>query len=857
MRSAILSFVLGVALLQQQAAVFNLLPLSLTFAILCLLVWQLSRCQIGQLSRLTMLAARIATCLCAFVIGFCWASFFAHFQLRQELPKEWEVRDLLVQGVIDQLPVKTDNGIRFNFAVERYILPTDSGLPNPRSTKTQFNSPTQQSMLQSMQSIRPISTELFPKRLALGWFDDSDGVIDTPSLLPGQRWQLLVRLKRPHGNANPYGFDYEAWLFEQGLRATGSVRFRSSTNVDSKLENGKANLLLTDFVWSLSNLIERSRFRLREHMQRNLSGSSYAGVLTALVIGDQRDISSADWATFNRTGVGHLMSISGLHITMIAGLFASLMHFLWRHSFFTRAQLPLMIPAPKVAVLSGLIAAIIYVALAGFGVPAQRTLWMLAVLAIAIWRGTSASGSHVLILALGVVVALDPWAVLWPGFWLSFGAVGVLLYSSAGRIEVRSSLSNAQNFFDQFGLHKLIPQLRIAARAQYAITFGLVPLTLLLFSQISVVSPIANAVAIPLVSFVVTPLALLGSVLPAPLSAWCLLVAHECVTLLVRFLELLNGSSLAVWHTPKPSWWMFGAASLGLLYLLAPRGIPMRWLGVMCCLPLLLQPVQRPAKDDWQVTVFDVGQGSAVLVETAQHRLLYDTGPGTSADSNSGTRVLLPYLQARGITHLDQLIVSHSDNDHSGGAISILKKLQVDQLLSSLPEHHPITQHTKQSSRCVAGQSWNWDGISFEILHPVPVIYTSDKWKPNALSCTLKISSKSHAMLLTGDIEAVQEDQLIHRIPEKLVADVLLVPHHGSGTSSSASFLQMVKPSLALFQLGYLNRYHHPKDAVLQRYLDFGIKPLRTDTSGAITLQFGSAIQVSEYRKGHARYWHR
>ncbi|MBR7746977.1 DNA internalization-related competence protein ComEC/Rec2 [Undibacterium baiyunense] len=853
MRSAILSFVLGVALLQQQVAVFDLFPLSLAFAILCLLAWQLSRRQVGQGSRLMAVTVRLIICFLASGIGFCWASFFAHYQLRQELPKEWEGRDLLVQGVIDQLPVKTDNGTRFNFSVERYILPSDLERQLGRTNRqTQLNSVIQQ----QTQSTRQISTESFPKRLALGWFDDADGVIDTPSLQPGQRWQLLVRLKRPHGNANPYGFDYEAWLFEQGLRATGSVRLRLGSHTDLNAQNGRPNLLLTDFVWSLSNLIERSRFHLREHMLRDLSSSAYAGVLTALVIGDQRDISSADWVMFNRTGVGHLMSISGLHITMIAGLFASLMHFLWRHSFFTRAQLPLIIPVPKVAVLSGLIAAIIYVALAGFGVPAQRTLWMLAVLAIAIWCGRSASSTHVLILALGVVVVLDPWAVLWPGFWLSFGAVGVLLYSSAGRIEVRAAASDNQVFLHQFGLRKLMPQLRIAARAQYAITFGLVPLTLLLFSQISVLSPIANAVAIPLVSFVVTPLALLGSVLPAPLSAWCLFVAHECVALLVQFLELLNNSSFAVWHTPKPSWWMFAAASLGLLYLLAPRGIPMRCLGAMCCLPLLLQPVQGPAKDHWQVTVFDVGQGSAVLVETAHHRLLYDTGPGTSSDSNSGTRVLLPYLQARGITHLDQLIVSHSDNDHSGGAISILKNLQVDQLLSSLPEHHPITQHAKQSTRCIAGQSWEWDGISFEILHPLPVIYTSDKWKPNALSCTLKISSKSHAMLLTGDIEAVQEDQLIHRIPEKLGADVLLVPHHGSGTSSSATFLQVVKPSLALFQLGYLNRYHHPKDSVLQRYLDFGIKPLRTDTSGAITLQFGSAIQVSEYRKGHARYWH-
>jgi competence protein ComEC len=697
------------------------------------------------------------------------------------------------------------------------------------------------------QSAKQTITDTFPKRLALGWFDDADGKLDSPLLKPGQRWQLKVRLKRPHGNANPYGFDYEAWLLEQGLRATGSVRL----NAGARAGGNGANLLLDDFVWSLPNFIERARFHLREHMMRDLADAPYAGVLSALVIGDQRDISPTDWAMFNRTGVGHLMSISGLHITMIAGLFAGLMHFLWRHSFFTRAQLPLLIPAQKIAVLSGLIAAIIYVALAGFGVPAQRTLWMLAVLALAIWSGRTASSTRVLSLALGVVIVLDPWAVLWPGFWLSFGAVSVLLYASAGRIDVLAPSSIDQNW-----LHQFWSQIRLAARAQYAITFGLVPLTLILFSQISLVSPIANALAIPLVSFVVTPLALLGSVLPAPLSVWCLHVAHACIDVLVQFLEFLNRSGLAVWQTPRPSWWMFAAATIGVFYLLAPRGVPMRWLGAICCLPLLFQPVHRPAKDQMQVSVFDIGQGSAVLIETAFHRLLYDTGPGTSVDSNSGTRVLLPYLQARGIAHLDQLVVSHSDNDHAGGAISILKNVRVDQLLSSLPSDHPIVAAAEKSSRCVAGQIWEWDGVQFEVLHPVPVIYTSDKWKPNALSCTLKISTKTHAILLTGDIEAVQEDQLVNRIPEKLKADVLLAPHHGSGTSSSIAFLQTVQPRLALFQVGYLNRYHHPKPLVMQRYHDFGIKPLRTDISGAITLQFGSAISVIEHRKEHARYWY-
>jgi competence protein ComEC len=245
-----------------------------------------------------------------------------------------------------------------------------------------------------------------------------------------------------------------------------------------------------------------------------------------------------------------------------------------------------------------------------------------------------------------------------------------------------------------------------------------------------------------------------------------------------------------------------------------------------------------------------------VLLETAHHRLLYDTGPGFSLEANSGTRVLLPYLRARGISSLDVMMISHSDNDHSGGALSLLSEIPVTRTISSLKLDHTIALASHAHQRCEAGQEWDWDGVHFEILHPVPVIYTSDKWKTNALSCTLKVSTSNYSLLLAGDIEAIQEDELVNRNASQLKADVLLAPHHGSGTSSTTAFLQAVAPQVALFQVGYLNRYHHPKPEVMQRYLDFGIKPLRTDTSGAITLQFGQTLGIEEYRTVHARYWY-
>lgn len=824
MRLALIGFAVGVALLQQQAQLLPVWVYLTGLAFLSLLL------VFGMQSNILKRSIkRGLPILFAGLLGFCWAALYAHYYLSRQLSPALENRDLQIIGVIDNLPKRVPQGLQFNFLVEKYhskVAPA---------------------------GIEATTLDKLPDKLALAWFDQPSNPIAAKDLRPGQRWQLTVRLKRPHGNANPDGFDYEVWLLEQGIRATGSVRDSTTESAASA-----SNQLQQEFVWSLHNLNQRARFHLREKIMSSLGEASYAGVIAALVIGDQRDIAQSDWQIFNRTGIGHLISISGLHITMIAGIFASLMYYLWRHSFFTQAQLPLRLPAPKVAAIAGLVAAFIYVALAGFGVPAQRTLWMLMVVALAVWSGRTASISHILCIALGLVLLLDPWAVLSPGFYLSFAAVAVLLFVSLGRYTFSAELDDEPQAASswQSRWQGIQEKLRLAGRAQYAVTMGLLPLSLLLFAQVSLISPIANAVAIPLISFVVTPLALLGSILPAPISVYLLTLAHELVGLLAQFLRFLSKSSWAVWSAPIPTWWMFALAMIGVLWCLMPRGWPLRFLGVICCMPMLWQPVSVPDTGDMRVTVFDVGQGSAVLIETAKHRLLYDTGPGFSVEANTGTRVLLPYFQARGIHQIDQLMITHSDNDHSGGALSLIQNLDIDLVSSSLVPTHPIVLAAGQHQRCQAGLLWNWDGVQFEILHPVPVIYTSSKWKTNAFSCTLKISTKTHSLLLAGDIEAIQEDELVNSIPEKLKADVLLAPHHGSATSSTSPFLRAVRPEFALFQVGYLNRYHHPKPEVMQRYLDFGIKPLRTDTSGAITLQFGSAITVNEYRKDHARYWY-
>ncbi|MDQ1816991.1 DNA internalization-related competence protein ComEC/Rec2 [Massilia sp. CCM 9210] len=783
MRAAILGFACGAAVLQIQAV----LPSPSTmfaFAAIAVLL-----CFLRGVARLALAGA---------LAGFCWAALAAHLALAPELAKADEGRDITLVGIVDSLPYRFGNGVRFNFKVER--------------------------VLDAQVTV--------PPRVSLAWYAGyREALQPIGDVQPGERWQLVVRLQRPHGNANPHGFDYEAWLLEQGVRATGYVR-----------PGGGRNRRLDGFVVGLSNVIEHCRATLRERILRALPGKEYAGVIVALVVGDQRSIGQADWDVFNRTGVGHLISISGLHITMVAGLFASLASALWRRSFFTGAQLPLLMPAQKVAALTGAAVALLYVLLAGFGVPAQRTLYMLIVVAAALWFGRLTQVSHVLCMALGLVVVLDPWAIASPGFWLSFGAVAAILFATTGRTIVRQSRWRGM--------------LLVGAHTQYVVTLALVPLTMLLFSQVSIVSPLANALAIPVVSFVVTPLALAGSMLPAPVSTLLLNVAHYAVQALAWVLTWCSGLRFAVWNAPTPEPWLFAFAVIGTLWMLAPRGWPHRWTGLAAWLPLLTAQPTAPAPGEVLVTAFDVGQGMAVLIETGTHRLLYDTGPAYTPESNGANRVILPYLKGRGIGFLDGVVVSHSDIDHAGGGRTLLGAVRVGWVSSSLWPDHPIVKAAPRHIRCTGGQQWTWDGVRFEMLHPTVESYADASLKPNARGCVLRITAGEHSILLAADIEAAQEAKLVAGSAQLLRAEVLLAPHHGSGTSSTPAFLAAVQPRLVLFQVGYRNRYHHPKTEVVGRYEKLGIERLRTDESGAIMLDSASGFAPVEYRRAHARYWY-
>jgi competence protein ComEC len=737
------------------------------------------------------------------VAGLLYAAWAAEHRMADALPPRWEGADITITGIVSGLPTvnQSDDSVRFGFDVER------------AST----------------------AGAVVPGRIALAWYGAwrgakvREGAADAaerpPELHAGERWQLTVRLRRPHGNANPHGFDLEAWMLENGLRASGYVR------------RDPGNRRLDPFAGRWMDRIDALRERIRARIVGALDGRPYAGVIVALTIGDQRSVSQAQWQLYNRTGVSHLLSISGLHVTLFATLLGGAVYGLWRRSHVLTTRLA----ARKAAALLGALAAFGYVLLAGFEVPAQRTLYMLAVGALGLWIGRPGSGTLVLAWALAVVLVLDPWAVLAAGFWLSFGAVALLMYAGGGRLSPGGGG----------------PWWLAAGRAQWAITVGMLPMMLALFQQVSLVSPLANALAIPVVGMVVVPMALLWLVIPWD---FILVAAHALFAWVAAVLTWLDALPAAVWaqHAPPP--WAVAAGMAGVLLLLAPRGMGLRWPGLAFVLPLFLAFPERPPPGALWLEVLDVGQGLAVLAQTRDHALLYDAGPRFSDVADAGNRIVAPYLRARGIARLDGLVITHQDADHSGGAQSVLASVPVGWVLSSLDTGHRIAVAARAGGSdalpCAAGQRWEWDGVGFAVLHPRAASLRDPGVKSNDRGCVLRIDTAHGSVLLTGDIEARSEAELLGRGPALLRSDVLQVPHHGSKTSSTPAFIAAVGPRLAIATPGYRNRLGHPRPEILERYRAQGVPLLRSDYDGAVQIRFErGTFRVRTWRQTDERYW--
>ena len=726
-------------------------------------------------------------------LGVGYAQYRAETRMAEALSREWEGRDIELVGWVASLPTLTERGTRFQFEVE-----TSSA-----------------------------TAARVPHNISLTWYAEQprngEAAKLPPTLTPGERWTLTVRLRRPHGTANPHAFDFEAWALERNIRATGYVRIKGVNKQEARAATG---MMIS---------IDRTRMAIRDRMQAVLKDQPYSGVLIALAIGEQNAIPAAQWKTFWRTGTGHLMSISGLHITMVAALLYWLAFRIWARL----PQLTARIPAQRVAAVVGAATALAYSLIAGFSVPTQRTFFMLLVVAIALTIGRGISASGILAFALFGVVLLDPWCVLAPGFWLSFGAVAMIFYVTAHRTGQLSAL-------------------RAAFLTQIAVTLGLLPMTLALFQEVSVISPIANAVAIPVVSWVVVPITLLGALLPAGLSDITLQLAHWVMSLTYECLSWLAAMPNAVWQSHAPAMWTVGLAMVGVVVVMMPRGLPMRWMGALALLPMFFVLPPAPKPGELWLTLLDVGQGLATVVRTANHTLVYDTGPKWNPDADSGNRIVVPYLRGEGIRSLDALVVTHDDEDHTGGARSVIDARNPGWVLTSVPKNRDYLANAKEVMHCEVGDSWRWDGVEFDVLHPTSTAYNETR-KTNNMGCVIKITAPGGTVLMTADIEKLVEAELVNRAGGELKSDVLIVPHHGSKTSSTDALLDAVQPTLAVLPVGYRNRFRHPHPDVQSRYVARGIPIRRTDWEGAITLKFATdAIgkpSIESYRSQRQRYW--
>lgn len=700
--------------------------------------------------------------LSAFIVGLLWAGFQAQLRMDQQLAADNAGRDTLLTGQIASIPEHYDQVLRFHFEPDN---------------------------------------KAFPHLIRLSWYYPDNKL---PG--PGERWQLSVRLKPPSGMKNPGGFDYEKWLFMEGIGATGYIR-----------DSEHNQLLEPAPAWHLDSLRLKLQNRLSDLMQE----AQHLPFILGLSLGQREQLTSTHWQVLRETGTSHLLAISGLHIGLAAALGFFLFRWGWCLSLFTLR----LLPARQAGALGGFGFALFYALLAGMAIPTQRALIMVSTVMLALLLKRPLYPGHVLALSLIVVLLFDPFSVLSAGFWLSFSAVALILFTCSSRYPASRS--------NWVTIHLWL-------------AVGLMPLLVVFFGQVSLISPLANLIAVPLVSLLVVPLILLGMLLLAlhqTASEIVLTMADFLLHLLWQGLSWLATLPFADWRLPDLPWPLMLLVALLSLLLLLPRAVPARWLGFLPVFALIVYQPVRPAQGQIYFTLLDVGQGLAAVVETTSHTLVFDTGPRYSDRFDTGSAVVAPYLQSRGISVIDSLIVSHGDNDHIGGAAALRQLLPVRDILSSdiraLPDASP----------CIAGQHWQWDGVNFEMLLPLAEQQGND----NNRSCVLRVSADNLSLLLPGDIERESEQQLLRWSPDKLAADVLVVPHHGSGTSSTPAFIAAVDPVYALFPVGYRNRYGFPKQRIVDRYRQQGSLILRSDQHGAILFR-GQQSPLS-WRQDKAGLW--
>ena len=737
------------------------------------------------------------------LLGFLLCAWRAQGMIDSRWPLADSDRELVVEGRIASLPEK-----RLSAGIKEASAKDDGaeegeGQEPPAAVKHDWRF-----------LFHPAADQagpVLPDLIRVSWYRGEQ------NLQGGDCWRLTLRLRPPHGTLNPSGYDYEAWLFEQGIGATATVR--DSTPCADR-----------SGYWLL-----RARQQVVNRLERWLPGNPALGLVAGLAVGDRSLLQQQDWDTFRITGTSHLMAIAGLHIGMVVAAVFFILRWFW--SAFP--ALCLRLPAQKAAMLGAALAAVVYALMSGFEPPAQRALLMLLFGFAALWTDRPSLVPRALALAWLLIVAASPLALLSPGLWLSFTAVAAIFYVISGRL----------------GPHRRWRELLVL---QLTLSLVLLPLTFYFFQGGGWIGPLANLLVVPLFTLLLPALLLaLGlawawPALGVPLLGW---VAQG-------ILWVREGLGWAAVHAPdawiaaSPPPALLLLAMLGLVLLLAPRGLPLRGLAALCFLPLFL-PLDRAPAEGFELTALDVGQGLAVVVRTAQHTLLFDAGPAFEDISDAGRSVVVPYLLGQGVHELDMMIISHADLDHRGGAPAVRASLDVDRELGAM-----------SATPCRAGQSWSWDGVDFEILSPpadappgansaAPLRSKSDRFWRNNGGCVLRVSAGGHAALLPADIEAPMEKRLLTDASDKLRADLLLAGHHGSKTSSTQPFVDAVQPQLVIFPAGWRNRFHFPRAAVVERYLGEGAELHMTGNGGAISVRVTAAGlgEVGDWRADHPRLW--
>lgn len=696
----------------------------------------------------------------ACVLGMLWTAWLGQQYLDRRWPAARHGEDIVVRGVIISLPERAAG--------------TGDERPTWRFEFAPFD-------------------DIGPQRLRVSWYRaDAEP-------RGGECWRFLLRMRTPHGSVNPGGFDYEGWLLRKNIGATASVREAEPCGA---VEGYR---------------VLRVRQRVAERIRTTLGERMPAALTLALTVGDTAGLGETDWDRFRRTGTNHLIAISGFHLAIVSGCAFFLLRWAW--SLWPR--LCLRVPAQRVGLCGCAVVATAYALISGMGTPVTRALIMLLVLVAAALSNRLHQPGRAIACAWGLILVFDPFAVLSPGLWLSFGAVAAILYLTLGRARPP-------------------PTWRMVLVMQLLLSLLSMPLTLYFFQGLTWLSPAVNLLAVPAFS-VLTPIVLLAvllSMLTADVGTWGLVWAGRLLNWADRGLDWAAGLVPHAWLPASAEPAALALAGLAVVLLFAPRGVPLRPLALVCVLPLLW-PRAVPA-DGLVVTALDVGQGLAVVVRTPGHTLVYDAGPAFDDGFDAGRSVVVPFLMDQGVRRVDRLVLSHDHNDHAGGVDAVRRMLTVADEIG-----------TAQGRPCVEGEHWEWDGVRFELLHP----HTA-RGSDNELSCVLKVSGP-YAVLLPGDIERRSERRLLADRAGDLAAEVLLAPHHGSRTSSSEAFVAAVRPALVVHSAGWRSRFGHPRPEVVERYADINAAQYVTGVVGAVTIRRDSQgrLRVEEHRRRHARWW--